>query len=500
MILHWQDWMIIFLVPTIAFFLGRGVLNRNRANKSAQNYIDYFLARQQLGSGGFLATFLGANLVFTAIFLILSYEAAHRGWWVLAIPIAFLLGTALLACFYPKLRVYFDNDQTLHQALGSTFEPQGAAGLSIRRWTAIWTIISFVGLVGIEFYGGILLLKWAGEPLLHSITIVLLFAAICMGFTIAGGLRGVAAANSCLDLATGVSAFFLLWYLFRAPTFDLSRATIPSHDAAPALSDNLVFLVAAFVLFVPMPICALDSWQRGVAWKKRAEVWGWLLGGAFGIVIVSVVAIFAGLYARELGWSSQRTDLYPLRIVLEHLQFPKWIIGAVFAGFIAAILSTADELLNCCAYAWLADIRQLPRNVDEATSARYIRSAKFYTGAFGYLAAAVGIICVLTEGRIYISGIFNAVAATQVVFFLPLLIALLRPTSAPKYRAIIKISMALAFASALLSAIIGAVVGGEDGRLLIDGGPLLALSLSTTVVVIGWIYNQVQSRKPRLSV
>jgi len=488
--------MIIFLVPTIAFFLGRGVLNRSRANKKALNYIDYFLARQQLGSGGFLATFLGANLVFTAIFLILSYEAAHRGLWVLAIPIAFLLGTVLLACFYPKLKIYFDRDQTLHQALGSTFEPQGSTGISIRRWTAIWTIISFVGLVGIEFYGGILLLKWAGEPVLNSITIVLLFAAICMGFTIAGGLRGVSAANACLDVATGVSALLLFWYLLRAPAFDLSTPSIVSHDFTPSLNDNLVFLVAAFVLFLPMPVCALDTWQRGVAWKKRAEVWGWLLGGAFGIVIVSVVAILAGLYARKLGWSPQPTDLYPLRIVLEHLQFPTWTIGLVFAGFIAAILSTADELLNCCAYAWLVDFRQLRRNVDEATSARYIKSAKFYTGAFGYLAAAVGVICVATEGRIYISGIFNAVAATQVVFFFPLLIALLRPTSAPKYRVAVKISMALAFASAVLSAIIGAVIGGEDGRLLIDGGPLLALFLSTIVLAIGWMTNWARRRKP----
>ena len=189
-----------------------------------------------------------------------------------------------------------------------------------------------------------------------------------------------------------------------------------------------------------------------------------------------------------------------IRIVLEQLQLPTWMVGLVFAGFIAAVLSTADELLNCCAYAWLADIRQLSRDVDQATSERYVKSAKFYTGVFGYLAAGVGIICAVTEGKIYISGVFNAVAATQVVFFLPLLIAFFRPNSAPKYCIAVKIGMAGAFGMALLSAIVGTVMGGQNGRMLIDGGPLLALLFSAIAIGVGWVANLARSRMAKSSI
>src|SRR5205085_6943679 len=106
--------------------------------------------------------------------------------------------------------------------------------------TAIWTIVSFVGLVGIEFYGGTLLIRWAGEPLLTSITISFLFASICMGFTIAGGLRGVSAANTILDAATVVSTCLLFWYLYKVHALGTLQVVTLPGVSVPSIADNVV--------------------------------------------------------------------------------------------------------------------------------------------------------------------------------------------------------------------------------------------------------------------
>ncbi len=475
------DWLLIFSVPVVAFFLGR------TAKRQAKDYIDYFLARRALGAVRFLAAFFGANLVFTAIFLVLSYETARRGWWSISVPVAFFLGTVLLALLYPRLNYYFSKDQTLHQALGSTFDQECTGWTSIRRWAAIWTITAFVGLVGIEYYGGILLFRWAGVPLLANITIAVFFAVICTAFTIAGGLRGVALADMWLDIFSGVGILLFLGFISTHLNWSPSLGAVPPSTgklgfANPGIAENILFCLAALALFVPMPVCALDTWQRGVAWKERQNVTGILLGGATGIVLAAVVAILAGFYARQHGWNPDGSP--PFQIVLASLGLPPLAAGLVVGGFVAAVLSTADELLNCCAYALLADCLVLPRTTDDATSARYIRSAKFYTGIFGFLAALIAVLCTKVAR---ISDVFNVVAAAQVVFFVPLLIAVFRRETAHRQRSAALLAMLLAFGTALVCVVAGIARGGKEGQGLIDGAPLLALLVSVGVIMLGWM-------------
>lgn len=168
-------------------------------------------------------------------------------------------------------------------------------------------------------------------------------------------------------------------------------------------------------------------------------------------------------------------------------------MGLVIGGFVAAILSTADELLNCCAYALLADCLVLPRDTNNATSARYIRSAKFYTGFFAFVAAILALLC---QKAPHISDVFNVVAATQVVFFVPVLMALLRPQTSHRYWRTALIAMLLAFSTALISVVLGVLVGGTDGQALVDGGPLLALLLALAVLGVGWLRLRGRASQP----
>ncbi|MCL5421122.1 MAG: hypothetical protein M1461_01430 [Nitrospirae bacterium] len=465
------DWFVILLVPAGAYIFGRG------KRKPAADYIDYFLARRALSGPRFLAAFMGANLVFTALFLVLSFETLKRGWWVLAVPISFFIGTAIVAIIYPKLRPFFEKGETLHQALGRAFEPDRKHGWGIRKWAAVWTIFSFVGLVAIEFYGGVLLFRWSGLSLLHSVTIALLFATICAAFTISGGIRGVANADIYLDLFSFVGIGLFCWYLIKGDVFNVIQQPLAQNPGI-SLAENIIFCIASLALFTPMPLCALDTWQRGVAWKERQKVSWWLLGGALGIVIVAVIAMMAGFYARAAGCSA--TDPYPFATVLERLQIPPVVYGIVIGAFIAAILSTADELLNVSAYAILADIYQLPRNTDVKSSANYIRSAKFYTGVLAFIAAFLTSVCALAPR---ITDVFTVVASTQVVFTLPLLLAIYRTRSVDHLRTGALIGMLGAFLVSIIAVLAGLIVGGKDGEDLIVGAPILAFIISCFIIL-----------------
>ena len=90
-------WIVVALVPIGAYLFG--LLRKS----TATDYVKYDLARRSLSDWNFLAAFFEANLVFTAIHLVVSYETARRGWWALCVPLAFAAGVGLLYVLYGRL-------------------------------------------------------------------------------------------------------------------------------------------------------------------------------------------------------------------------------------------------------------------------------------------------------------------------------------------------------------------------------------------------------------
>src|SRR5581483_3661527 len=100
------DWMIFVLVPAIAWVIGR-------KGRQVGSWRGYFLARGNLSTTGVVSTYFGANLTFTAIFLILSEQAYIRGYWLLAMPVFWIVGTVVFVMSYGRLRPYFERGMTL---------------------------------------------------------------------------------------------------------------------------------------------------------------------------------------------------------------------------------------------------------------------------------------------------------------------------------------------------------------------------------------------------
>lgn len=488
--LRLYDWVIILLIPITCLALGLGKRPR------PSGWVDYFLARNKLSTTNTVSNYVGANLVFTAIFLVLSLEGTRRGWWVLAVPIAWAFGTGLLIYLYPKMLPYLEKGETLHQALGSIYDNGQTGWGTVRRWASLWTILAFIGGVSLEFYGGVLLLDWVGVPQLYKETLATILAFVCATFTIRGGLRGIGRVNTFLDVMSAVGIISLFYFIQKA-TWSGVTGNIVQNTPIPhptfSITDNLVFAFAAFFIFVPMQLCALDTWQRGVAWnrKKRREIAGPLIFGALCICLASYVAIDAGNYIREKGLPIPEGQ-HPLFSLLSILDIPTPFIGLVVGGFIAAILSTADELLNCCGYAVLADFLNLPRDVEnQELSDRYIKSGKFYTGVFAFIAAALAIGGIRLQREI--SDLANVAFATQVVFILPILFAFYSKYANRLHTAAL-LAMMLAFATALGMTVTAWNIG-KDGQIYIDSASIVAFSIASIVMFVGCLIVYIKERR-----
>ena len=413
------DWFILVSVPAIAWIIGQ-------RSRRVGTWRGYFLANSTLSNTNAGAAYVGANLTFTAIFLLLSEEAYKRGAIVFCVPLFWVVGTIATHVLYPRLRKFFKTGTTLHQALGEVF---GSMGL--QQWAAIWTIVAFIGTIGLEFYGGIRLLEWANLPFLRAESLALLLAFLVGAFTVMGGFRGIAVADRFLDavmfLALGVLLFFLFQVGAQSNTHDWSAALRGPNQ----IGDNVLFLVGMAILFIPFQLCLLDTWQRfGSAEGNKEMPPKWLLIGGFALAFAYCVPILIGIFVRAELLLAHGTD-HPLKVFLDTAHLPAGLIGIVFAGFLAAIFSTADELLNCCALSWLFDWAKIPRSDPgrtEANEKQIVLSGQCYTSIFAVIAGLVAACAAHGRG---ISDLAIAIFSGQVLFAIPLIFLMFRPRSAP---------------------------------------------------------------------
>jgi Na+/proline symporter len=388
-----------------------------------------------------------------------------------------MVGTFILIAVYDRIRPFVVEGLTLHQTLGEVFQSP-----SIQRWASLWTIISFVGTVGLELYGGVILLRWMGLNSLHSFVGALLLAFVVSAFTVSGGLRGIAIADLLLDASTFVALGILIWFVERKQLSFSGVLTVQ----LPYKQDPL-FIVGMAVIFVPFQLCTLDTWQRFASWGGRSKrrPTAWLVISSVLLSLAFCFPIICGVIGRMTGLSSP-PGAHILLAFITWLHVPSVLIGLVVAGLISAILSTADELLNCCSMTLLFDVFGLrrPQQADASAEPRLVASGKFYTAAFSFISCGVVAIA-LVYGK-EISDLAMAIFSTQVVFTVPLVVALFFPKRAPALAGPSIVSMVTGFAVAVALVVVGWITHSQD---LADGAPVAAFALAIVVFAVGAFYN-----------
>ena len=296
--LQFIDWLLIFLVP-ISALVASYIYQKRYPNSQSRRGLT--LANQKLGVVAVASTYIGANITFTSIFIILSQEGYKRLYWALTIPAFWLVGTLFFIFLYPRIKEYIVSGTTLHQTIGGVFQ-----NASLKFYASLWTILAFVLTVALEFYGGIKLISASNVPFLSYVSIGIIFIVIIGYFTARGGLGGVAYADIVLDIITliGISVLTSGFFSSLVSMFQNGFPTIVTTNkeiiALPSLDENLIFSISMLILFVPFQFCTFDSWQRLSARKDREKSpTKLILGAGLLVSLCFCIPIFLGMYMRN---------------------------------------------------------------------------------------------------------------------------------------------------------------------------------------------------------
>jgi SSS family solute:Na+ symporter len=231
---------------------------------------------------------------------------------------------------------------------------------------SVITMLSYlvINLAGVLYSGGYTLHKIFDLPLAGSIWILALITGI---YTIYGGLRSVVWTDTLqgiLLLAGG--AYITIAGLLKIPgglmeavgTGERSHLFLPAGHPELPWTGILVLMLSTNVWYA----CTNQFYiQRCLGAKNEWNARMGIMFAAFLAIILGFTVDFPGVVAHKLVLlgvipvPSESNAVYPL--LIRHL-VPAGIRGIVFAGLVAAIMSTLSSLINSIATLFTLDIYQ----------------------------------------------------------------------------------------------------------------------------------------------
>lgn len=301
-----------------------------RASKELNNQEDYYLA----GRGvpflplmlTFLATQVGGGTVLGA-----AEEAYRYGWLVMLYPLGAALGLIGLGCGIGRALASFKVTtvaQILEVVYGSKY---------LRQYASLLSVLSlFMILVGqiIASHKFLVSLGIINTPLF------ILFWGIVIVYTVQGGLKAVIATD-CAQAAVFSSIFFVVFAFVWWTVPDLPSVSVPTGEELEIVSPKLVGWLLMPLLFM---FIEQDMGQRCFAATSRQVVSKSSLCAGIGTLLVCVVPVFLGCYAREQGLEVPPGGSALMTGVAAATN--PWLAALAGCAVLAAIISTATSLIN----------------------------------------------------------------------------------------------------------------------------------------------------------
>lgn len=197
----------------------------------------------------------------------------------------------------------------------------------------------------------------AGVPL--GVTALIIMVAVLI-YTLYGGLS----ASIYTDRLQFFVVLPLLLVAFGAAVVGLGgweAATQPVIQATPELTalgnvEGQKFGLTLIIAIVAAEVFNQGNWQRVYAAKNNGVLRGAFLGASFLFILpMVIIAGLLGLFATQFGIAGD-TAYFAL---LQQLQAPGWLLGAVMVLAVSLVMSSMDTLLNGMASLFTQDLLQL---------------------------------------------------------------------------------------------------------------------------------------------
>lgn len=390
--------------------------------------------------------------------------------------------------------------QTMHGVIGTRF------GKEAERAAAIATIVGFTLQIGWEVIVGASIFSAGFGSTRGFYWVAAVSAALIAAvYTILGGLRGNARANTIQNIIAAAALIMLTIFLVRWSG---------SHpgEAGPWDSGSLVRLfgilgiagvITNIVFSLLWQFVDMSTWQNLAATDRRNDPGSKSLIGSAVLIFIfpGLIGTVLGMYLRSAKGLDPNT-IMPMTIEL--LLSNPYLLVFVIIGLVCAALSTVDGLLLAIAHAFTFDLkeRENVRTVMDWYSDRVSKTSDteaesthhdemptelarqeqkvFSVARYSLLAAALTgsvVTVLLTQyARVNIFDLVYIVVVAQLVLFPVVFRALRNPTGSFR-RGAWSIWSGLIIGTVL---VIGGIVSGQSDRL--QWIPVIALIVATAVL------------------
>ena len=227
------------------------------------------------------------------------------------------------------------------------------------------------------------------------------------------------------------------------------------------------------IIFFPFQISVMDMWQRIAAVKGDEKmVKNMVKYDSIGFLIAYSIPIILGIIVSTV--TNNVNDVNNVFFIPLINTLNPVLVGFLYAGLIGAIFSTADTLLICSSHSLFRDIWVQKKGLDvnkESKQKVYL----FTTRTIGYYIGLMSILIVVLLNFLELNEIVIAVFSRQIVFFIPLIIAIYKPKYANKKAKGAIISIILGLFIPFIVVIIGKIT---NDRTLIDAAPIIGFLIA----------------------
>lgn len=314
--------LTLFLLQAICWWIGK------RSSRKCSTQTDYFLGGKGVGFFPLMMTFLGGQ-VGGGLVLGSAQEAVRIGWWVLLYPLGQVLGMIWLSGGMGKRLASFGVP-----TVAQIFEKHYGSK-RLKEIASLLSIVSLFMLLVAQVLATRGFLVTAG---VDNIFWFFLFWGVVLTYTGMGGFKAVIKT----DLVQ--ASFFLVMFGLAFVWAFFSSSTTINPIASVSESISLSQLSGWLLMPCLFAVLEQDMGQRCFAAKSPTILRRAAFCAGCLTFITCLVPIYFGVLAKETGISMQGGA----GVLLQALQATTspWMTALVGAAIMAAILATADSLLN----------------------------------------------------------------------------------------------------------------------------------------------------------
>ena len=328
--------MNILMFLSIASFLALlYVILGLRASKNVRTDQDYYVAGRSLGipqiTCNLIATQLGGGMLLGTAAA--SYNQGYYGiFYTAGMCIGFLLLAAGVASRLQQFRV---------TTTAQLFETQYHSPF-LKKLASLLSIATMFGILIAQVVGFKSLLAGVGVT---SFIFVLLFWLSIIGFTMIGGLRAITI-NDIVQLAIIVTVFGLLFLyaIFSDSPSTFSLTSFVQNQRLFTVHQKFAPLFSIIAMPALFSLIQQDLAQRFFASRSKAVATISAFNAALFLFLFASIPVYFGMKARLVGLELG-PQANPLIVIIEQMT-NDFVFSLVLCAIVAAIVSTADALMN----------------------------------------------------------------------------------------------------------------------------------------------------------